>query len=351
MTARATRDRVRTRVLTGLIDNRLSRRLAGPPATIDGRTIDPAFGVLCRLATWATPSGEPDPTRMRRDLERLQAVGPARHGEVHVTDRYAPGPAGAVPVRIYRPAGIEEPAPAVVYLHGGGWVCGSVRGMDVPCHNLATDTASVVVSVDYRLAPEHPYPAAVEDSVAAYRWVHGAAGSLGIRPDRIAVMGDSAGGNLAAIVAQQLRGADVDPPVAQGLVYPVTDMLQSSASYRSVGTGFVLEASTMEWFRRLYVPDPSHWTSPLASPLAAVDLADLPPALVATAGFDPLRDEGIAYAEALRAAGNQVIEIHEPDLIHGYYDIGVVRRAVEASAAINRRMAELLRPVAAVDLR
>ena len=252
-------------------------------------------------AAGAPPFVELAPDEARAGFALLAEVSGPPEVAVPTEDRTVPGPAGEIPVRVYRPV-TDSALPVVVFFHGGGWVIGDLDSHDTVCHRLAAGVPAVVVSVAYRLAPEHRFPAAVEDCEAATRWVSDHAGALGGDPDRLAVAGDSAGGNLAAVVALRARDAGGPPLAFQLLVYPVTDATRSQPSYTENGTGYLLEADTMRWFYDHYLggADPARAD---VSPLFAPDLAGLPPALVVTAEFDPLRDEGEAYAERLRQAG------------------------------------------------
>jgi acetyl esterase len=207
---------------------------------------------------------------------------------------------------------------------------------------LADETGCVVVAVDYRLAPEHPFPAAVEDAVAAYIWVHEHAGELSIAPGRVGVMGDSAGGNLSAVLALGAKALPVPPPVAQALVYPAVDMEFRLPSHQTMGMGFGLDRTAMEWFRRQYLPSPDDWRSPRVSPLYADDLSGLAPALVVTAGFDPLRDDGKAYAEALAAAGVPVRYRCYDDMIHGFFGMGLLPEGMAIATEVCQSMGELM---------
>lgn len=221
---------------------------------------------------------------------------------VEVTEHAAPGLDGDIPVRRYRPEGLPSPSPALVWLHGGGWVVGSLETYDVLCAHLALAGGCTVLSVDYRLAPEHPFPAGVEDALTAARWVGGTAELLDIDRSRIALGGDSAGANLATVVARHLK--QLDPPfVGQLLVYPAVELGMVTESYRTYGEGHYLTAAGMAWFADHYVPDPDDRLHPDASPLRAEDLEGSPRAHVLVASHDPLRDEGIAYAEHLRSHG------------------------------------------------
>ncbi|WP_159900149.1 alpha/beta hydrolase [Salinirussus salinus] len=239
-------------------------------------------------------------------------------GVSEVEDRTVPGYDGGpeVPVRIYRPEG-EGPFPTVVFYHGGGFVIGDLESHDITCRYLANETGSVVVAVDYRLAPEHPFPAAVEDCYAATVWAAGAEDLDG--DGNLAVMGDSAGGNLAAAVslmARDLDGPDIDRQV---LVYPATSRSDDWPSMTKFGEGYFLQAEDMDWFHDSYVPNEVHEANPYANPLEAADLSGLPPATVITAGFDPLRDQGAAYAEALAEAGVGVEYRNYEEMIHGFF--------------------------------
>ena len=235
-----------------------------------------------------------------------------------VEDRTVPGYDGGpeVPVRVYRPDG-EGPFPTVVFYHGGGFVIGDLESHDLTCRYLANETDSVVVAVDYRLAPEHPFPAAVEDCYTATVW---AADTDELdTDDNLAVMGDSAGGNLAAAVS--LLARDLDGPAVdrQVLVYPATSRSDDWSSMEQFGEGYFLQAEDMDWFHDSYVPNDVHGANPYANPLEAGDLSGLPPATVITAGFDPLRDQGAAYAEALEAAGVDVAYRNYEGMIHGFF--------------------------------
>lgn len=234
---------------------------------------------------------------------------------------------GEIAVRIYTPAG-EGPFPVLIYYHGGGWVIGNLDTVDVPCRMLANRAGCVVVSVDYRLAPEHKFPTATEDAYAAVKWVEEQAASIGVDPSRIAVGGDSAGGNLAAVVALMAREQGGPVLAYQMLIYPVTNHSYDTDSYRENAEGYFLTKSTMEWFWNHYLRDEHDGQNPHASPLLAKDLSGLPPALVITAGFDPLRDEGEAYAERLKTAGVPVEATRYDGMIHGFFWMpGVLAKA------------------------
>lgn len=229
--------------------------------------------------------------------------------------------AGEVQVRVYRPRGAAAGAilGGVLYLHGGGWVCGDLDTHDRLCRALANRSGAAVIAVDYRLAPEHPFPAGLDDGLAALAWTRENAAGIGVDPRRLAVAGDSAGGNLAAVIALRDRDAGGAPPLRfQLLVYPITDGAMDTPSYSDNGDGYYLTRSGMGWYWGHYIggADPLH---PDASPLRAGDLGELPPAYVLTAEHDPLRDEGEAYAERLRAAGVPVRLRRRAGMIHGFF--------------------------------
>lgn len=238
-----------------------------------------------------------------------------------VESRMIPGPAGEIPVRIYGPAG-DAPKPAIVYYHGGGFVIGSLDSHDGTCRAFANALDAIVVSVDYRLAPEHPFPAPVDDAFAALGWVHAHADELDVDPARIAVAGDSAGGNLAAVVAQLARDAGGPPVCFQLLIYPVTDYEFESRSMLENAEGYFLTLDGMHWFFGHYLNDPVDGADPRVSPIRASVLAGLPPAYVITAEFDPLRDQGIAYATALSEAGTPVAAWTYEGMFHGFFGMG-----------------------------
>ncbi len=245
-------------------------------------------------------------------------------------DRTVPGPGGAIPVRVYRPDA-SAAAPVLVYFHGGGWVVGSIATAHGTCSTLARLAGCVVVSVDYRLAPEHRFPAAVEDAWAATAWVAAHPAEVGGRAGALALGGDSAGGTLAAVCARRARDAKI-PVALQLLVYPVCDADLQTPSYVELAEGYGLTAQAMAWFWDQYVPDGDRF-HPDASPLRAADLEGVAPALVLTAEYDVLRDEGEAYAARLREAGVPVTLTRYDGLVHGFFRMpAVISRANDALA-------------------
>ncbi|MGE0624527.1 MAG: alpha/beta hydrolase [Pseudomonadales bacterium] len=277
-----------------------------------------------------TPAEGREMYRLMRPLNDALAVG-------SVEDRTIATTAGDLPVRIYRPEG-KGPFPIVVNFHGGGWVIGDLDTADAICRGVCRAAGSIVISVDYRLAPEHTYPAAVDDAYAATCWAAEHADELG-GSGRLAVMGESAGGNLAAVVAQKARDEDGPKIDFQLLAYPVVDHDLSRTSYVENGVGYLLETETMTWFWDTYCPDPARRAEPAASPIKAESLTGLPPTLVLTAEFDPLRDEGLAYAEALAAAGTAAEAICFEGLVHDF--LATAELIPGSRAAFDRAMAAL----------
>ena len=258
-----------------------------------------------------------------------------------VTDTQIPGPGGDIAVRIYRPVSEAAALPVVVYAHGGGFVFCDLDSHDGLCRNLANRTGAVFISVDYRLAPEHPWPAAAEDLYAVTKGVADTAGALGVDADRIAVGGDSAGGNLAAVTALMARDRGGPALAAQLLLYPVIAADFDTESYRLFGAGYYNPKPALQWYWDQYVPDHADRAHPYASPLTA-RLDGLPPAVVVLAGHDPLRDEGIAYADALQRAGVAVTRLAYEGGIHGFMTMPMLDLAQCARADVSRAVAQLV---------
>ncbi len=267
------------------------------------------------------------------------AIGPVRN-------LAAESPMGQIPLRLYRPAGVRDAArlPVYVYFHGGGWVIGDLESHDVLCRQLTAESGACVIAVDYRLAPEHKFPAAADDAWDATRWISAHASELGVDAERLAVGGDSAGGNLAAVVALMARDAGGPAIALQVLVYPVTDVGSESPSYTDFAEGYMLTRESMRWFTAHYLARKEDATDWRVSPLRAPSLARLPPALVITAGFDPLRDEGAAYAAGLRKAGVTVDDVSFGGMIHGFAGMGrVLDSAQRAVSLIGGSLRQALR--------
>jgi acetyl esterase len=264
----------------------------------------------------------------RKRLHRLVRIGRGRRLPVRKIDNFmVPGPGGSLQVRLYHPRP-EEMLPVILYFHGGGWRMGDLDTHDPICRRLAAACRWPVLSIDYRRTPEHPFPAALDDAYAALQWVAGKGANINADPERITVMGDSAGGNLAAAIA--LRARDEGGPAIyyQVLIYPVLDLSRTDReSYRHFATGYFLTRERVRGFIDDYVPDPDQRIDPYASPLLASTHAGLPPAYILTAAFDPLLSEGAAYAERLEAAGVPVIYDNYEGMIHGFFGMPVFGRA------------------------
>jgi acetyl esterase len=334
----------------------LLARLGGARArtSIEGRTLDPQIAVALTMHErfGPPPVEHGDPATARQTVSRgfapfdapLRPMAAVRDLSVdRAGDRAGDRGGGRIPVRLYRPPQARGRGPAVLFYHGGGGVVGGIADYDALCRVIADDTGYVVLSVDYRLAPEHRFPAGLEDALAAYRWVRAHAADLDVDPTRTAVAGDSMGGNLAAVVCQQARDRGLPVPALQVLLYPAVDCTFSCPSHETFAHGYLLTGALIRWFIAHYLPDDDHRWDVRASPLFAVRLSGLPPALVVTAGFDPLCDEGRLYAERLERAGVAVRHRCEPGLIHGFVTMtGVIAEARRAVARMNADIRALL---------
>ena len=274
------------------------------------------------------------------------ALQPELPEMAEVRNLAAPGPNGDIPLRLYRGMGTKPGAlPVLIFYHGGGYVIGDLDTHDYVCRKIANVTQCCVIAVDYRLAPEHKFPAAIEDSTAALRWIVKEANSLSIDPARVAVGGDSAGGNLSANMAHLARDGEVPPLCHQMLLYPGTDMSMSQASYRRDFTQFPLSIEAIQYFVGHYLRDKSDYTDPRAAPLLAHNFKRLAPAFVLTAGYDPLADEGMAYARKLEDNGVPVTLLHMSDQMHGFLTMGRVIRAADLALEIaGAALARAFRP-------
>ena len=279
--------------------------------------------------------------------ERRAVTQPEPPAIAETRDLQASGPHGAIPLRLYHPlpaAQRKSPPPVLVYFHGGGWVIGDLDTHDTLCRELALGAGCAVVAVDYRMAPEHRFPTAVDDSIAATRWVRDHAPDLDVDASRLAVGGDSAGGNLATVVAITMRDAADLALRLQLLIYPATDQRRGWPSHAANGQGYLLTTETIDYFHDHYLPDPAMDLDWRASPLLHPDLSRLPPALVLTAGYDPLRDEALQYSQRLTQAGNRCTHVLFERQIHGFITMGKV--IDEANTAVQICAAELRRALA-----
>ena len=337
------------RVLSG-VPGPVKRVLSGGRAiVVDGNTLDPSLHAFVHgLRVVGRPSLvlDGDIATSRRNLDDASRIFGGLPAPVTVTEVTVDGGSGPLRAWHYRPAdnGDDSPRPLLVAYHGGGWVLGDLEGWDAGYRQICRDADVHVLSVDYRLAPEHPAPAAVEDAHAAYLWAVEHAAELGADPTRVAVGGDSAGGCLAAVVARQARDAGDPAPVLQLLLYPVTDIEATTRSRTLFGSGFFLTGADIDFFERCYLggTDVSS-TDPRVSPLLTENLRGLAPALVITAGFDPLRDEGIAYANRLAEAGVDVDLRVYGSMIHGFMNLngfggGVSRAITDVISALRAQL-------------
>ena len=281
--------------------------------------LDPQAKAILDLMPAMAAVDDLDAATLREEMRAQSALSPGPPEPVaNVEDRMIPGPDGEIPVRVYTPEG-SGPFPVLVFFHGGGFVICDLETHDGTCRSLANVPSCLVVSVDYRLAPEHRFPAAPEDCYAATCWAAEHAAAHGGDASRLAVAGDSAGGNLAAVVSLMARDRSGPPLCFQLLIYPVTNGAFDTESYRENAEGYLLTTDMMKWFWTQYLADPALAGEPYASPLRADDLAGLPPALCLTAGYDPLRDEGEAYAARLREAGVPVEQRRYDGMFHGFF--------------------------------
>jgi acetyl esterase len=295
-------------------------------------TLDPQIAGVLERVHEAPPLSSGTPEQGREALRTLNMLAASAAPPVEVGS-VEDVPDGPVPMRIYRPAD-AGPHPTLMFIHGGGFVIGDLDTYDAQCRVLCARVGAVVASVDYRLAPEHPFPAGVEDALAALEWV-----AENVAEDGLAIGGDSAGGNLSAVTAQAWRGRS-PALAAQLLLYPATDMLTERPSMLENAEGYLLTRDDMDWFRNHYLGgDESLPSDPRVSPALAEDLAGLPPALVYTAQYDPLRDDGDAYAEALAKAGVPVIHRRFDGLVHGFFALGPL--SVAAQAAVDQVCGDL----------
>jgi acetyl esterase len=325
----------------------VQRRLFGPPPQIDDQRLASDIHALVRIVSLARGNSLSEGADLtdaraqrRREAEIVAHRPPIPMARVEPVE--IPGPGETIGARLYVPPTSDGAPPALlVYYHGGGWVIGDLDTHDSPCRFLAARSGAQVLAIDYRLAPEHPFPAAAEDALAAYSWASANAGRLGVEPGRVAVGGDSAGANLAAVACLLAREAGDPQPAMQLLIYPVAECSRELPSRRTFAEGFLLARRDMTYYEDRYLPPGVDRGDPRVSVLQADDLGGLAPAYVATAGFDPLRDEGEAYALRLRDAGVRVALRRHPGLVHTYANLTAIcpsaRHAMlEAAGALRR---------------
>ncbi len=319
------------------------RLLDGHRISRGGRTMDPKAQIVGEFVkSIRVPGYFPPLSELRQQLRTMvRLMDEPAPPLARVEDIRLPGPAGPLPARVYEGArGDGSPRPAVIYFHGGGWVQGDLETHHGLCARLALGSGALVVALDYRLAPEHPFPAAIEDCLAVYRWLRAHGGELGADPRRVAVAGDSAGGNLAAVVSQQAVAAGEPPPTAQALIYPALDFVLDTPSHHDLEDAHIIPRDRILWYADQYLPPGVDRLDPRASPLRARDLRGQPPTLLITAGFDPLRDEGHAYADALRTAKVDVACHEYSGQIHAFVSL---TKAIPQGLACTEEVGEFLR--------
>jgi acetyl esterase len=347
------RERMEVRIgrIMAALPPKAQYRLSGkPPIQLDGLTLEPDVQLLLAMMEW---QGNPPietlspPEARAMVLHQSQSYAGPEIAVKEVRDIQVDGAEGPIKARHYVPVEPGGPHPLIVFYHGGGFVICDLDTHDAPCRLLCRYGGAHVLSIDYRLAPEHPFPAAVDDSQAALRWAFEHAEELGADPNRIAVGGDSAGGNLSTDMALLARTGENPMPHLQLLIYPVTDFANPHPSRNMFAEGFFLTQAEMDWFQQHYALScGADSNDPRLSPLLVDDLAGLPPAYICTAGFDPLRDEGEEYAQKLRAAGNRVVHRRFPGLIHGFANMTAASRTsrdamVEMAGSVRAMLASL----------
>ncbi|HUG38570.1 MAG TPA: alpha/beta hydrolase [Candidatus Limnocylindrales bacterium] len=326
----------------GMSEEDALRFLDGHRISRGNRTMDPKAQIVGEFVkSIRVPGYFPPLPELRQQLRTMVTLMDEPAPSLpRIHDVRIPAPAGEIPARIYDPAGDGVPRPAVVYLHGGGWVQGDLETHHGLCARLALRSGAVVISVDYRLAPEHKFPAAVDDALAAYRWVRSHGREIGADPGRVAMAGDSAGGNLSAVVSQLAASAGEPPPTCQVLIYPAVDFALDTPSHEDLADGHVIPRDRILWYAQQYLRDEADRADLRASPLHARDLRGQPPTLVITAGFDPLRDEGRAYADRLSTAGVEVVHREYPGQIHAFVSL---TRAIPQGMACTLEIGDYLR--------
>ena len=312
--------------------NWLVKLVGGAPVEIGGRVLDPYLQFIAHSAAKQPPMSASDPASARAaSSEALAMLGAKVESGVSIEDFTLPAPGRDIPVRLYAPAVQAPLTPMMVYMHLGGGVIGDLEICHVFCSMIASITGGPVLSVDYRLAPEHKFPAGLDDCIFAYEWTLKNAENYGAPAGRAAVGGDSMGGNFAAIIAQEMKRQSKPLPELQLLIYPATDIVSNYPSRTIYGETYPLSTDTMDWFMAHYLPDGQAGRDLRVSPALETNLGDLPPAIIVTAGFDPLCDEGEAYASKLKAAGIQTVFKCYDSLAHGFTAFTGVTAAADAA--------------------
>jgi acetyl esterase len=327
---------------TAMSEEEALRFLEGHRIRMGSRTMDPKAQIVGEFVkSIRKPGYYPPLPELRQQLRTMVTLmdepAPALP---RVEDVRIPGPAGEIPVRVYGPRVGGAPLPTVAYFHGGGWVQGDLETHHGLCARLAKHAGALVVAVDYRLAPEHKFPAAVEDCLAAYRWLRAHGRDLGGDPARVAVAGDSAGGNLSAVISQLTASGATPVPTCQVLIYPAVDFSFETDSHRDLADGHVIPRDRVLWYGEQYLRDDKDKADLRASPLRAPSLAGQPPTLIVTGGFDPLRDEGKAYGDRLREVGVDVVYREYPGQIHAFVSL---TKAIPQGMTATLEIAEYLR--------
>ena len=327
---------------TAMSEEDALRFLDGHRIRMGGRTMDPKAQIVGEFVkSIRVPGFFPPLPELRQQLRVMVSLmdepAPALP---RIEDIRIPGPAGEIPARVYSARAAKTPQPTVAYFHGGGWVQGDLETHHGLCARLAEHAGALVVAVDYRLAPEHKFPAAVEDCLAAYRWLRTKGRDVGADLSRVAVAGDSAGGNLSAVVSQLAASAGVPAPTCQVLIYPAVDFSLETSSHRELADGHVIPRDRILWYMEQYLKSDADKSDLRASPLRAPSLEGQPPAMIVTAGFDPLRDEGRAYGDRLREAGVDVVYREYPGQIHAFVSL---TKAIPQGMACTLEIAQYLR--------
>ena len=327
---------------TAMTEEEALRFLDGHRIRRGSRTMDPKAQIVGEFVkSIRVPGYFPPLPELRQQLRTMvMLMDEPAPALPRIEDIRIPGPAGEIPARVYAPSTGPTALPMVTYFHGGGWVQGDLETHHGLCARLARHAEAVVVAIDYRLAPEHKFPAAAEDCFAAYTWLRAHGGDLGGDATRVAVAGDSAGGNLSAVVSQLAASAGVPVPTCQALIYPAVDFSLDTESHRDFIDGHVIPRDRIAWYSEQYLRSESDKVDLRASPLRTASLAGQPPAIIVTAGFDPLRDEGHAYAEKLRQAGVDVVYREYPGQIHAFVSL---TKAIPQGMACTLEIAEYLK--------